>query len=243
VRLDEVIEGARQLKESLETIRRTVNGAVMFVDLAGSTEFKAKHPNEELWLPRLAIFLQAMTRLVEVHGRVVKYIGDEVMVFFEGDHAVVNAEHTAEQILEFCSRFRQYEFQVKMGLDYGAVSMLDFLPKGSDGGTLGKADPHGIVVDRCARIMGRTKKNVVLCSAAFRQASQAKQRWRAAGSFKAKGIANIVRVYQLQYRNHEQIAVVDQPMTIDECVRQVATLKQQLREARAMRPVSSGRRR
>ena len=229
----EVIRLADNVRRDLAKIRTRETGAVMFVDLAGSTDYKAHHPDEDEWLPRLATFLLSATRIIETNGRVVKYIGDEVMGFFNGPDAILDAEHSAERVLQFCAQFTQYSFQAKVALDYGSVSMLDFVADKKV--RFGRADPNGLTVDRCARIMSKTPGGVVLCSAPFRSASAAKTRWRSAGSFRAKGIPQIVKVFQMNYGSAASITVKDAKMTLEECSKRLAKTEGQLDELRAFR--------
>lgn len=230
----ELIAAAEQVEKNLRSIRTRVEGVVMFVDLVGSTDYKAQHSLEEEWLPRLATFLVSMTHILQTHGRVIKYIGDEVMAFFEGPTAVLNAEHAAEQILQFCSEFKKYSFKVKIALDYGRVSMLDF-DSGSPrekGIQFGSQDPNGLTVDRCARIMSKTVANTVLCSGDFRSASAAKKRWRSAGTFHPKGIQENVKVYQLCYGDSVEVRVRDEKMTLPECLKLLDTAQKHLAETK-----------
>src|SRR5688572_26153641 len=103
--LSEILECAARLASDRDRLRQKKSGVVMFIDMVGSTAFKDAHPDEEEWLARLVTFLSSVTSIVEQHGRVVKYIGDEVMALFDGDNSVMNAEHAAEQILSFCQRY------------------------------------------------------------------------------------------------------------------------------------------
>lgn len=164
--IKEVVAAAAMVDSELEKLRSRVKLAVMFVDLVGSTEYKAKNPREEIWLPRLAKFLLGVTRIVEAEGRVVKYIGDEVMAVFDGDGAVLATEHAAEKILQFCDKLPNEKLQVKIEVDFGEVSLLDFsAPRGRSRGAkrVGiSADPNGLVVDRCARIASKGVAGVVL---------------------------------------------------------------------------------
>lgn len=224
---------AERVQKDLGEIRKRVTGAVMFVDLVGSTDFKAEHPSEDAWLPRLATFLTGVTGIVQEHGRVVKYIGDEVMAFFAANNPVLAAEHAAEQILQFCERFTRYTFEVRIALDYGPVSMLDFVSDKKAG--FGRNDPNGLTVDRCARIMAKTPANVVLCSGDFREASTVKSRWRPAGCFHAKGIPGVVNVFQLNYDSQQQVTVRDSPMSLEQCLRQLEATEKHLEEEKALR--------
>lgn len=228
----ELVDLATRVKRDLAKLRTRVDGSVMFVDLVGSTEFKATHPNEDEWLVRLARFLRAVTQIVEAKGRVVKYIGDEVMAFFEGNAAVLNAEHAAEDVLEFCDQFTQETFRVKIAMDFGSVSMLDFV--GDKKERFGRADPNGLIVDRCARIMAKNKPGVVLCSVDFKNASKHKARWAAAGKFRAKGLPRPVKVFQLRDAGTPLIEISDADMGLDDCLKRLAATEGYLAELRSV---------
>lgn len=210
-------------------MRRRVEGVVMFVDLVGSTAYKTKHPDEVVWLPRLARFLTSVSAIVSDKGQVVKYIGDEVMAFFEGRDAVLHAEHAAESILAFCEGHSLDEFQVKIAMDFGSATMLKLAkPAGAAAG-----DPNGQFVDRCARIMTQAAPNSVLCSGAFKTRSKAPSRWRRAGSFLAKGIGK-VSVWQLRHQDHAQVNVSIERMSLAECKQELLRRSQELTAAQQL---------
>ncbi len=237
--LQEIVRLAKRVSEDLESLRSQKTLAVMFVDLAGSTEFKTEHPNEEEWLPRLAKFLLGVTRIIESSGRVVKYIGDEVMATFDGNAAVLSAEQAAERVLSFCEEIEEERFRVKIAMDYGAVSLLDFGQAESEGTDaspgLHMQDPHGAVVDRCARLMGQCVAGAVLCSAAFREASRTHTRWQPIGEFRSKGFSEAVAVFQLETGTQPTIVVEDDGLTLRGCRRELARVKAQLAEMKSLR--------
>ena len=235
--ISKIISLAERVQRDLKRIRTKVSGSVMFVDLVGSTEYKATHPAEEDWLPRLATFLLSVTNIVQEHGRVVKYIGDEVMAFFEGPAPALHAAQAAERVLQFCKEFKQVSFRAKIALDYGSVSMLDFSAiRGSKkGAKIGRRDPNGLTVDRCARIMSKAVPDTILCSETFRAASNDKRRWRYVGAFRPKGIPNRVKVYQLTSDRAPQVEVRDEKMTLPECIKRLTVVEHQLDETKALR--------
>lgn len=237
--INEVVELAERVRNDLGRLRSKSTMAVMFVDLVGSTEFKARNPAEESWLPRLARFLLGVTRIVEVEGQVVKYIGDEVMATFREGDPILAAEHAAENILRFCEQLTDEHLSVKIALDYGDVSLLNFA-RGAEGAApnkrspLHEMDPQGLVVDRCARIMSKAKAGAVLCSAEFRSASRTPQRWKSAGEFHPRGFADRVEVFILDTRGAPELVVKDETMTLEQCAKELAKVQAQLEEARRM---------
>ena len=224
ITLEEVLKRAQEIKENLDTIRAQWDCVVTFVDLVGSTKYKEEHPNEEEWLPRLAYFLNGVTQIISETGRVVKYIGDEVMAVFDGNSATMKAEHACERILEFCARSSDYELNVKIAIDYGPVSFLDFkdIPRSN---TKILSDPQGVTVDRCSRIMTCVKPGVVLCSESFRRYTRTAIRWKYKGRFKAKGILDPVKVYQLQVGDLTEQFELESPYSLEECQELVRELK------------------
>jgi class 3 adenylate cyclase len=207
----------------------------MFVDLVGSTAYKEQNPAEEVWLARLAAFLTAVTEIVSAHGRVVKYIGDEVMAVFEASDAVLHAEHAAELIVSFCLRSGDMNFQVKIGLDLGKASFLTFPDLGQNGSAM-IGDPQGTVVDRCARIVGQALPNTILTSQSFVDASGSRSRWRLAGTLKPKGFSQKLRIFQLRFAESEGSSVVlREELSSVECQKELAETRRMLEELKAMR--------
>jgi class 3 adenylate cyclase len=232
----EILKYARSVREGLDQLRRRVNCVVIFVDLVGSTEYKDRHPSEDVWLPRLAAFLAGVSRIIAFKGRVVKYVGDEVMGVFEGDSSVLDAEHAIEEILAFCLGSGDLELRAKVGLDAGAVSMLDFRDFGTSATRI-LGDPQGVVVDRCARIVGRALPNTALASEGFWKLSKSRPRWRFAGRMQAKGIQRPVRVYQLRFAESDTPRVaVTAEMTVEECKRELASARELIERLKALHP-------
>lgn len=236
--IHEVVALAHRVKDDLGRLRSRSTLVVMFVDLVGSTEFKVRHPGEEEWLPRLAKFLLGVTRIVESSGRVVKYIGDEVMATFEGPGAVMAAEQAADSILDFCEQMKDEQLGVKIALDYGEVSLLDFTPEtvntSSQRPGLHAKDPQGLVVDRCARIMRKAKLGAVLSSAAFREGTRWPDRWKRVGAFHPRGLAENVEVFLLQTRGAPELVVEDEDLSIEQCKAELEKVRTQLEEARRL---------
>lgn len=221
--LGQVLSLANEINARLEKLRSYETCVVMFVDLVGSTQFKSLNPNEEIWLPRLCAFLEAISGLIRQEGKVVKFIGDEVMALFTGSRAVQNAEHVAENILLFCDTYQQYNFRVKIGLDFGKVALLKF--GGAAEGFSIDGDPQGVVVDRCARIISKAGPGDVLCSEYFYGASNVRSKWRRCGSFQAKGIEKKVNVFELQHKNSRRVKIADGEMDLGACVKRIRELE------------------
>lgn len=231
---EEILAYAQTVREVLAELKKTSQCVVMFVDLVGSTEFKDKHPGEDIWLPRLAAFLASVSRIVTPRGRVVKYIGDEVMAVFDGPNASLSAEQVAEQVIAFCLASSEMGFEAKIAMDAGAVTLLDFRDLGApDAKILG--DPQGIVVDRCARIARVALPNTIVASSSFVSSSKSRRRWRRIGALKAKGIGKAVQVYQLRFAEADTPRVtLDEQMSAAECKRLLHETQRKLEELKAL---------
>lgn len=233
--LDQILRSSRAVHEGLAELRETSRCVIMFVDLVGSTAYKEEHPAEEVWLARLAAFLNAVTEIISTHGRVVKYIGDEVMAIFEGDDAELHAEHTAERVVSFCLRSEEMDFRVKIGIDSGRASFLTFPDLGQNGSVI-IGDPQGTVIDRCARIVSRAQPNTVLASSSFVEASQNRSRWRLAGTSKVKGFSQRLRIFQLRFGGSDipTVSLRDE-ISAAECQKQLEETRKMLEELKNLR--------
>jgi class 3 adenylate cyclase len=183
--------------------------------------------------------LIGVTHIVQEHGRVVKYIGDEVMAVFEDSSCVLHAEHAAENILDFCDQLSEDNVQVKIALDFGEVSLFDFgysptLTPGADPESRNTLDPQGVVVDRCARLMSKASAGAVLCSAALRESSRAPERWKPVGAFRPRGIPTPVEVFLLDTRGAPDLVIRDEGMTLNECTQELARTREMLELARRL---------
>lgn len=219
-----------KIKLDIDKIREVKECAIMFVDLVDSTAFKEQHPDELEWLPRLTCFLKSISDIVIEKGRVIKYIGDEVMAVFESNNCLIDAEQCAIQIIQFCNNFKEYEFNVKIAIDFGKVSFVDFI--GSSTPHLHcSGDPQGTVVDKCARIASKCKSGSILCSEDFFSESIYPKMWQKCGVFTGKGIKNSIKVYEMVYEGMQTVGKIEDPeMDLEECIKNVKDLKQKLDE-------------
>ena len=97
-------------------------------------------------------------------GKIVKFIGDEVMATFDEDDA---CDHALAAALEIQNEIRllnkklsgakDEEISSKIGINYGLALMIQF--SGNEA-----QDPQGKVVDAAARIVSLAVPNQILCS-------------------------------------------------------------------------------
>lgn len=156
--------------------------AVVFVDLAGSTSLKTSTKPQE-WLAYVQEFFSRVARCAnDVGGTVVKRIGDEVLLTFDG----VEATETFFDCIERSDLDTHYPF--KAACDFGTVYYLQFNPGAPD-------DPYGEVVDRCARIAKRARAHTILCGEAFVREAGDKRRYVSLGRHALRSVESPVEIF------------------------------------------------
>lgn len=135
---------------------------VVFIDLVDSTRFKIQFRDEpEQWILRLIQFSNFLTQLIEnSNGKVVKYIGDEVMAIFDQPSKVIDALNLVnriDEIQEALTNITGHETKVKISIDKGDVYLVEY--SGHK-----ELDPQGTPVDRCARISKYALPGTVITS-------------------------------------------------------------------------------
>jgi adenylate cyclase len=100
------------------TAVRTVQGAIMFTDLAGFTEFTAIR-GDEAALELLGVQEQLVGGLIEGRGRVVKELGDGLMLWFDDPCHAVEAALDLQDLFDERSAKDDLPLWVRIGVHYG----------------------------------------------------------------------------------------------------------------------------
>lgn len=156
------------VKHFLEDINsydsKAIHASILFSDLVGSTEFKRYHSIRE-GLAKTVLHNEVVTKCIIRHGgRVVKYIGDEVMGIFEGEESERLALNAALSIIVEIDGANQqqkwtyfpYSMSTKIGIHSGSVWMFNY------GGN--QEDPQGTTVDIAARLTSIACPNQIICT-------------------------------------------------------------------------------
>ncbi|MBW7473864.1 adenylate/guanylate cyclase domain-containing protein [Paenibacillus oenotherae] len=135
---------------------------IVFIDLVDSTRFKVQFRDEpEQWILRLMQFSNFLSQLIEsLNGKVVKYIGDEVMAIFDHPSKVNDALNLViriDEIQEALTEITGHDTKVKISIDKGPVYLVEY--SGHK-----ELDPQGTAVDRCARISKYALPGTVITS-------------------------------------------------------------------------------
>ena len=177
-----------KLKRQLGKTRGPV--VVAFIDLCGSTELK-RLPQEK-WLPIVGEFLLDVTQCANrKRGRVIKYIGDEVLALFDGAPVKVITSRAEEFVRECEAALRNHgNSTAKYAFDIGRI-----VPVSVPGGA---SDVLGTCVDRCARIAKLLSPGTALASLDFVNMLTDQSAWRKVATVRVKGIDKPFEICQLK---------------------------------------------
>ncbi|MEX2247435.1 MAG: HAD-IA family hydrolase [Dehalococcoidia bacterium] len=155
--------------------RRHRNVAIMFVDMAQSTDYKVER-GMDLGVKKVVTFNRRVAEVFEARAAsfvrkrsltafgLCKYLGDGVLAYVEGPSAAKDAVQIGADIQRHLHQVNEGivsqidKYKAKIGIDYGSVLFAEYF-------TGVPADPHGSVVDRGARLVGLAKPGQILVSA------------------------------------------------------------------------------
>lgn len=211
--LKEIFDAEEELKEKKTQV------SIAFIDMVGSTAYKDQK-GIEAGLKHVVHHNVAVTKVIRELGRkyktqgqiadfrVCKYIGDEVMAYFMGKKAAKTAIETAIAIQRKLSEINNSiqdpsdKFQAKIGIDYGAVFFYEYLP--------GLEDPHGLIVDRAARLVTLAKASQILVSEDVKKACKSSNiKFGKSAEIDLKGIRGKVNVYEVVFGRQQGIASIE----------------------------------
>jgi adenylate cyclase len=168
----------------------TVQGAIVFTDLAGFTEFTAIR-GDEAALELLGVQEQIVGDLIKGRGRVVKELGDGLMLWFDDPCQAVEAALSLQERFDDQSTKDDLPLWVRIGVHYGRAAQ-----RGSD--------LVGHDVNVAARVADLAAPGEVLISeaAAERVAEQMEGVWcEEMGPTVMKGLPEPVGIYRAMRAN------------------------------------------
>ena len=132
-------------------VRKTINCVVLFADVAGSTAMYG-NMGDDLARKRIARALNALISISEAHqGRLVKTIGDEILVYFTGIDQAILAAKSIQQAMEADGSPETVGVSIRIGMQYGSA-------------ILEKDDIFGDTVNIAARVASIAKARQILCT-------------------------------------------------------------------------------
>jgi class 3 adenylate cyclase len=180
---------------------------VVFIDLVDSTKFKLEFKDEpEQWILRLMQFSNFLAQLIEnSNGRVVKYIGDEVLAMFDQPSMVndaLNLVNRIDEIQEALTGITGHETTVKISIDKGNVYLVEYTGHK-------ELDPQGTAVDRCARISKFALPGTVITSFEYQKYIGKKALTYEIGVANLKGLGKttLYQLYNQSIRLEEKIEI------------------------------------
>jgi class 3 adenylate cyclase len=231
--LEDLNRKAQQINEQKTVAEKRIREgfkerAIIFMDVVGSTEFKTRYPEDpEVWILRVKQFSDLLsTAITKCNGKVVKYIGDEVMASFDNINDAKNLVARVSEIEDTLKTGTGFETRIKVTADFGYVYELEFENHSVP-------DPQGSPVDRCARIAKYATAGEVLSSATFVEKTP-QLNWKKVGVAELKGLGKQV-IYQLEKVTvslDEKIEIKKQEFErLDEMLQDIKTENSQLKEA------------
>ncbi|MCR8927456.1 adenylate/guanylate cyclase domain-containing protein [Priestia megaterium] len=213
----EILNNANQLvdeaKAKAESVTKEIREGfhdvvVVFIDLVDSTKFKVEFKEEpEKWILRLVQFSEFLTKLIEeANGKVVKYIGDEVMAIFDQETMVndtLNLLNRIDDIQQHLTNITNHDTKVKIAVDKGEVYLVKYTGHQ-------ELDPQGTPVDRCARIAKYAQPGTVVTSFEYQKFIGKRTITHEVGNIDLKGIG-ITSIYQL----YEQTIKIEENIEVN----------------------------
>lgn len=199
--------------------------AILFADVSGSTrlyELLGDKPAQKA----IEACLAALTVEAAKHrGRVVKTIGDEVMVVFPRAEDASNGAHDMQHRVKAMPPVSDQVIRIRIGFHFGPVLEE-------------KNDFFGDGVNVAARIAAVAKAGQVLTSVATVEAMSAWQRrnLRALSDFALKGKTELHDLYELMWEDNDEATQVVGTLTLS---RPVSALKLEFRGKDIMFPPSA----
>lgn len=180
--------------EAIDNIRRGLEEIViMLIDMVDSTKFKLKNQDTpEKWILRVKQFSEIVEEYAkECGGRVVKYIGDELLIIFNRKSMIpdsINLISRIKNLQDDISEITEETTKVKVAVDFGKVFFLEY--QGHS-----EPDPQGQPVDRCSRIAKLCQPGICLASFDFVNNTENPKMWTNVGEDNLKGIG-LTRIFQ-----------------------------------------------
>jgi len=139
------------MKKSNLVSRETINCVVMFADVAGSTAMY-ENMGDDLARERISKALNALISISRRHsGKLVKTIGDEILVYFTDIDMAVFAAKAIQETMEDDRSPETIGVSIRIGMQFGSA-------------ILENDDIFGDTVNVAARVASMAKARQILCT-------------------------------------------------------------------------------
>ncbi len=189
--MSKIIERQDEIRDKIRN--GMVEVVVVFIDMVDSTSYKIQqNDSPEKWILRLKQFGEVLEEYVKSsNGRIVKYIGDEIMAIFDDKNKIedsLSLIHRIKKIEEDLEDVTKVKTKIKIAIDIGYAYLMKY--EGHE-----ELDPQGTVIDRCARISKYCEPSTVLSSFNFVNICSFPGNWKKLGSTQLHGLDK-VQIYQ-----------------------------------------------
>jgi len=147
-----------------------VSGYCIFIDIVGSSAVKYEHGVKE-WIKIHKNTFSVFSELIGIHNFIVKFIGDEIMIFIPefvlqiNEHGVTSCFSLLNELYSSISIIKNFPekerfLSCKMAINYcKEVYNISFWE--------GVNDYYGKEIDICARLIGKTVANRIILGEKF----------------------------------------------------------------------------
>ncbi len=186
------------MNESNVVARDTINCVVMFADVAGSTAMYG-NMGDDLARERISKALSTLISISRRHkGKLVKTIGDEILVYFTDIDLAVYAAKSIQEAMEGNRSPETVGVSIRIGMRYGST-------------ILENDDIFGDTVNVAARITSMAKARQILCTqeiAFMLRSIELSNKMRPYDRLRIKGRNEHLDVYMFAWEGEEDITNV-----------------------------------
>lgn len=174
---------------------QSIQCVVMFADVAGSTAMYENMGDVEA-RERISKALNSLIAICKRHqGKLVKTIGDEILVYFLDVDLALMASQAIQETMEDDRSPETIGLSIRIGMHYGPVIMEE-------------NDIFGDTVNVAARVVAMTKARQILCSGIMAQrinSADLSYKTRQYDRIKVKGKDNSLDVYMFVWEEESDI--------------------------------------
>jgi adenylate cyclase len=175
--------------------RETINCVVMFADVAGSSAMY-ENMGDDLAQERISKSLDTLISISKKHsGKLVKTIGDEILVYFMDPDMAVLAARSIQETMEDDHSPETIGVSIRIGMQYGSTILED-------------NDIYGDTVNVAARIASIAKARQILCAkelAFLLQNSELTNRTRPFDRLRVKGRQEPLDIYMFSWEEESDV--------------------------------------
>jgi len=174
---------------------QSIECVVMFADVAGSTAMY-ENQGDSIARERISKALNTLIAICKRHkGRLVKTIGDEILVYFQNTDLSLLAAQVIQETIEDDRSPETVGLSIRIGMHYGSVILAD-------------NDIFGDTVNVAARVVAMTKARQILFTGVLADmvtSDEINTRMRQYDRLEVKGKENMLDVFMYAWEEESEI--------------------------------------